>query len=172
MSNLDTISENFCAIANLKHFILCAFPNFLVLGKPLKTVTGIKFEKKTYFKIRSCDFETWFNNLNGVLDWFTSNEIDVESLTILEEPDLKYSMNCVVVNNEKQLQIKQNQNGDELIFEFDHSELKMFMLAFADLMMHVFCFPDNVMELFYHMMVHFMSFQNCSVEVDKRHDML
>ena len=46
MSNLETITDNFCAIANLKNYIVCAYPNYLVLGKPIKTVTGVKFEKR------------------------------------------------------------------------------------------------------------------------------
>ena len=164
MSNLSEISEPYCAIANLQNYILCAYPNFLVLGKPLKTNTGVKYEKKTYFKIRSSDFETWFSNLKCAFDWFGSNEIDFEILTLLEPENVKYSLNCVVVNEKKVLTIIKNERDDELIFHFDFSELKMLLSALGELLMDTYCLPDNVMQILYHVLSHFLSYQNCSVE--------
>jgi hypothetical protein len=164
MSNLDSISENFCAISNLKNFILSAYPNFLILGKPLKTIFGIKYEKKTYFKIRAHDLESWFHHLNSALEWFSSNEINVLNETILEEPGLKYSIQCVIVNDIKGLKIDKNENGDLLLFEFDHHDLKVLMLEIANLMMNVFCLPDNVMQTFYHLMNHYLCFSHWSSE--------
>ena len=164
MSNLDTISDNFCAISNLKNFILSAYPNFLILGKPLKTLFGIKYEKKTYFKIRAHDLESWFHHLNSALEWFSSNEINVLNETILEEPGLKYSIHCVIVNDIKGLKIDKNENGDLLSFEFDHHDLKVLMLEIANLMMNVFCLPDNVMQTFYHLVNHYLCFSHWSSE--------
>ena len=164
MSNLDTISDNFCAISNLKNFILSAYPNFLILGKPLKTLFGIKYEKKTYFKIRAHDLESWFHHLNSALEWFSSNEINVLNETILEEPGLKYSIHCVIVNDIKGLKIDKNENGDQLLFEFDHHDLKVLMLEIANLMMNVFCLPDNVMQTFYHLVNHYLCFSHWSSE--------
>ncbi len=164
MSNLDSISENFCAISNLKNFILSAYPNFLILGKPLKTIFGIKYEKKTYFKIRAHDLESWFHHLNSALEWFSSNEINVLNETILEEPGLKYSIQCVIVNDTKGLKIDKNENGDQTSFEFDHHDLKVLMLEIANLMMNVFCLPDNVMQTFYHLVNHYLCFSHWSSE--------
>ena len=164
MSNLDTISDNFCAISNLKNFILSAYPNFLILGKPLKTLFGIKYEKKTYFKIRAHDLESWFHHLNSALEWFSSNEINVLNETILEEPGLKYSIHCVIVNESKLLKIDKNENGDQISFEFDLHELKLFMLEIANLMMNVFCLPDNVMKTFYHLVNHYLCFSQWSLQ--------
>ncbi len=33
------------------------------------------------------------------------------------------------------------------------------MLAFADLLIHVYCLPDNFMEIFHHVLSHFLSFK-------------
>ena len=164
MSNLSDISEPYCAIANLQNYILCAYPNFLVLGKPLKTDTGVKYEKKTYFKIRSSDFETWFNNLKCAFDWFGSNEIDVEILTFLEHENVKYSWNCEVKNEKKVLTLKKNERNEELIFHFDFSELKVLLSSLGELLMDTYCLSDNVMQILYHVLSHFLSYQNCSVE--------
>ena len=168
MSNLSEISEPYCAIANLQNYILCAYPNFLVLGKPLKTNTGVKYEKKTYFKIRSTDFETWFSNLKCAFDWFSSNEIDVEILTFLKLENVKYSLNYVVVNEKKVLTIEKNERDDELIFHFDLSELKMLMSAFADLIMHTFCLEDNVLRIFYLILNHFLCLNWTIEKVSKK----
>jgi hypothetical protein len=168
MSNLDTISDNFCAISNLKNYILCAYPNFLILGKPLKTLTGIKYEQKTYFKIRAHDFESWFHHLNSALEWFSSNVINVLNETILEEPGLKYSIHCVIVNDKKELSIEQNQNVNQLTFKFDLCELKALLLAFADLIMHTFCLEDNVLIIFYLILNHFLCLNWTIEKVSKK----
>ena len=154
MSNLETIAENFCSVDSLKNYILCAYPNFLVLGKPLKTLSGIKFEKNTYFRIRVLDFETWFNHLNLALQWFLSDEMNVLNETILEEQGLQYYTNCAVIDDKKQLKIGYKQNSHDLIFNFDVDELKALMLSFSDLMMHAFCLEENVLRLFYLLLNH------------------
>ena len=168
MSNLDSISDNFCAISNLKNYMLCAYPNFLILGKPLKTLKGINFEKKTYFKIRAYDFEVWFNNLNNALDWFSSDEINILNDNVLEEADLKYSIYCAIVNNKKELSIEQNQNGNQLTFKFDLCELKTLLSAFADLIMHTFCLEDNFLRIFYLVLNHYLCLNWTIEKVSKK----
>ena len=153
MSNLDIISEPYCAISNLKNYIICAYPNYLILGKPLKTLTGIKFEKKTYLKIKADEFEKWYDNFNIALDWFNSDQNNVLDETLVRE--LAYSINCCVVNGTKELKIDQN---DQLIFKFNLCELKAFMLAMCELMMYVFCLEDNFLEIFQLILNHFMGF--------------
>ena len=164
MSNLTLISENYCSIANLKDYILTAYPNFLILGTPLKTVTGIRYEPKTYLKIRACNFEQWFNKLNLALNWFTSNEMDVFSETVIEEPEFKYAIKSVILNDKKQLKIEMSANGDQITFQFDEHEVKVFMLGIADLMLHVFCLPDNVMQILHHILSHFLCIPEISIQ--------
>lgn len=74
-------------------------------------LTGIKYERQTYFKTRAIDFEVWFNNLSNALEWFNFDEINILNDNVLELANLKYSICCVIVNNKKELSIEQNQNG-------------------------------------------------------------
>ena len=163
MSNFETISEHFCSLACLKNYLLCAYPNFLILGKALKTLHGIKFEKKTYFKIRTLDFERWFDLLNVALDWLNCNELSVVNQIIIEEPEFQYSIYCAVMNDKRELQIKQNQNGEELMFQFDLHELKGLMVSMADLLMYSFCLEENVLKTFSLFIKHYLCL-TCSVE--------
>ena len=163
MSNLDIISEPYCAISNLKNYIICAYPNYLILGKPLKTLTGIKFEKKTYFKIKADEFEKWYDNFNIALDWFNSDQINASDETLVRE--LAYSINCSVVNGTKELKIDQN---DQLTFKFNLCELKAFMLAMCELMMFVFCLEDNFLKIFQLFLNHFMCFNYNLDKVSKK----
>jgi hypothetical protein len=157
MSNLNSIDLNFCAIVNLKNFVLTAYPLYLILGVPLKTIGGIMYEKKCYFKFQGHNFEQWFLTLSLALKNMESNYEDFTE-SIIKEKDFEYC--CSVDKKEKHLNVILKQSGIvDLCFSFDISELKLFLLAFADLLMYVYCLPDNSMEIFYHIVSHFSSFK-------------
>lgn len=162
MSNYLKVSENFCAIANLKNYFLTAYPNYLILGKPIKTLTSIEYESKTYMKIRSCDFEQWYVKFNCALEWFVKDTTSACNETILEECNFKYVLNGACVENSKVLKITLIVDNDTVTFEFDKQELKNLMLQFADLMMHVFCVQDNLLQIFQHSVNHYLSFSEWS----------
>ena len=69
----------------------------------------------------------------------------------------------MLVKKEKQLNIVLKQSAvEDLCFSFNICDLKLFLLAFADLLMYVYCLPDNCMEIFYHILCHFLSFKEWS----------
>ena len=39
----NPLNDPYFAISNLKNYIICAYPNYFILGKTVKTTTGIKF---------------------------------------------------------------------------------------------------------------------------------
>jgi hypothetical protein len=163
MANLITLNADFCSISNLKNYILTAYPLYLVLGLPLKTADGIKYERNSYFKIRSADFERWFKCLNFAQEFMDSENNEPISGVIIEEKDFSYKFDCNVSDKVKILKIELSQPGLEpLCFIFEMCELKMFISAFADLMLNVFCFPDNLMELCARIINHYLSFK-CSL---------
>jgi len=97
MSNLKAVDVTFCNIINLKNYVLTAYPLYLILGVPLKTISGIMYTPKPA--------------------------------------------------------------TEDLCFLFDIQELKLFLLAFADLLIHVYCLPDNFMIVFHHVLCHFLSYK-------------
>jgi hypothetical protein len=145
MSNVNSINLDFCAISNLKHNVLTAYPLFLVLGVPLKTVSGILYEKKSFFKIESYAFEQWFETIYLAFKKMDSDEQFSE--LIVKERDFEYR--CSLDTNKKQLNIVLSQPDiEDLCFLFDITELKLFLLAFSDLILYAYCLPDNVMETY------------------------
>jgi len=161
MSNLNAINLNFCAIVNLKNFVLTAYPLYLILGVPLKTISGIMYEKKCYFKIQGHNFEQWFQTLTLALQKMESNYEEFKE-SIIKETDFEYC--CSVDKNTKQLNVVLKQSEIEnLCFCFDICELKLLLLAFSDLLMYTYCLPDNCMEIFYHIVSHFLSYKEWSV---------
>ena len=111
------------------------------------------YEKKTYFKIQGHNFEQWFQTLNLALKQMVS-EFEEFSESIIKEREFEYCWS--VDKKEKQLNIVLKQSGiEDLCFSFDIDELKLFLLAFADVLMYVYCLPDNCMEIFYYIYVIF-----------------
>jgi hypothetical protein len=157
MSNSKTIDLNFCSIINIKNYVVTAYPMYLIVGVPLKTMSGIIYKKNSYFKIQGHNFEQWFQTLNLALnsDFKQFNEC------FIKEKDFEY---CFSVDETvKQLNIVLKQSTiEDLCFSFDVSELKLLLLAFADLLMYVYCLPDNCMEIFYYILCHFLSFKDWS----------
>ncbi len=145
MSNSKTIDVNFCNIVNINNHVLTAYPLFLILGVPLKTISGIMYKSKSYFKIQGHNFEQWYQTLNLALKKMDSNEPFSECF--VKESDFEYM--CSVDIKEKRLNIVLRQSASEdLCFLFDIPELKLFLLAFADLLIHVYSLPNNFMEIF------------------------
>ena len=78
--------------------------------------------------------------------------------SIIKERDFEYC--CSVDKNKKQINIVLKQSGiEDLCFFLDISELKLFLLAFSDLILYVYCLPDNAMEIFTYIVSHFLSFK-------------
>ena len=160
MSNSKTIDLNFCSIINIKNYVVTAYPLYLIVGVPLKTMSGIIYEKNSYFKIQGHYFDQWFQTLNLALKKMDSDFEQFDEC-IIKESDFEYC--CSVDKKEKQLNIVLKQSVvEDLCFSFNIGDLKLFLLAFADLLMYVYCLPDNCMEIFYHVLCHFLSFKDWS----------
>ena len=158
MSNLKTVDSTFCNIINLKNYVLTAYPLYLILGVPLKTISGIMYKPKSYFKIQGHYFEQWFQTLSLALKKVDSDNTEEFSEGIVKERDFEYL--CVLDVKEKQINIVLKQlSTEDLCFLFDIEELKLFLLAFADLLIHVHCLPDNFMVVFHHVLSHFLSYK-------------
>ena len=158
MSNLKTVDSTFCNIINLKNYVLTAYPLCLILGVPLKTICGVMYTSKSYFKIQGHNFQHWYQTLSLALKKVDSDIIEEFSECIVKEKDFEYL--CTVDVREKQITIVLKQStSEDLCFAFDIEELKLFLLAFADLLIHVYCLPDNFMILFHHVLSHFLSFK-------------
>ena len=158
MSNLKTVDSTFCNIINLKNYVLTAYPLYLILGVPLKTISGIMYKPKSYFKIQGHYFEQWFQTLSLALKKVDSDNTEEFSECIVKERDFEYL--CVLDVKEKLINIVLKQPATEdLCFLFDIEELKLFLIAFADLLIHVYCLPDNFMVVFHHVLSHFLSYK-------------
>ena len=158
MSNLKTVDSTFCNIINLKNYVLTAYPLYLILGVPLKTISGIMYKPKSYFKIQGHYFEQWFQTLSLALKKVDSDNTEEFSECIIKERDFEYL--CVLDVKEKLINIVLKQPATEdLCFLFDIEELKLFLIAFADLLIHVYCLPDNFMVVFHHVLSHFLSYK-------------
>jgi hypothetical protein len=158
MSNLKAVDVTFCNIINLKNYVLTAYPLYLILGVPLKTISGIMYTPKSYLKIQGHNFEQWCQTLSVALKKVNSDIIEEFSECIVKERDFEYL--CIVDFKEKHINIVLKQPATEdLCFLFDIQELKLFLLAFADLLIHVYCLPDNFMIIFHHVLCHFLSYK-------------
>ena len=116
------------------------------------------YEKNSYFKIQGHNFEQWFQTLNLALKKMDSDFEQFDEC-VIKESDFEYW--CSVSKKEKQLNIVLKQSAvEDLCFSFNICDLKLFLLAFADLLMYVYCLPDNCMEIFYHILCHFLSFKD------------
>ena len=91
------------------------------------------------------------------------NEISAVNQIIIEEPEFQYSIYCAITNDIRELKIKQNQNGEELMFQFDLHELKDLMVSMADLLMYTFCLEENVLKTFNLFIKHYIC-QDCNID--------
>jgi hypothetical protein len=163
MANTEAVTDNFCDIVSLKNYVLTAYPN-LILGLPLKTLTGVKFEKNSYFKIRSCDFEKWYQELINSMECFTNEATVQETQFIIKEKDFNYAYKCLILDEEKRILIELRCSNSLLTFSFGAYDVKCLMMGLADLFIKVYCLPDNLMELIFHFLNHFLSFHSWSAD--------
>jgi len=139
-----------CDLIVLPNYFLVAYPGFFVLGHPVKTNSGIKFEKQKYIKIRVTDIESWFNELNNCVQFFESQLPETGQMNIIEENNCFYFWKGTgqIVKKEISIGLKTPENKSEVEFQFSQPEVKLLLHAIADLLTSVLCFNPTVHKLF------------------------
>jgi len=156
-----------CDLSVLPNYFLVSFPGFFILGKPVKTSSGIKFEKQKYIKIRATDIEDWFNELNNCIQFCDSELPATVEINIKEESNCTYFWKGIEVVGEKKIIIglKTPENKSEPEFQFSKTEVKLLLHAVADLIPSVFCFNTTIYKLFQLISANFLTFGETHVHI-------
>ncbi len=174
MTNLLSISDDYIDIFPLANLMLVAFPNFLIVGKPMYKNLKLFFEKHSYIKIRFCDIEIWYTFLCNVLLMFNNQTVSLPREIIISGKDFSYEYEgCTDLLNTFHIQIIINgQTSFERIEYFEKNEILYLLHGLSELNFKILCYPESIFSCFNYVVNHFLKIDNSIEEVSKNISML
>ncbi len=147
--NDHDINDNYCDVYNVKNHSLVAYPNFLILGNPLRTDFGLKFTKFTYFKIRTCDVKNWFLKIKDCFTFLSSDNVEnFVSKIIIADGNVTYS--CLGFKDDNNVRFVKITcaNDKKLCIDFDKDEIRVLLIGLSELLIHLLCLNNNALKCF------------------------
>lgn len=156
------IKEPFCDIFSLRNESIIAYPNFLAIGQPTKTLKGILLKKNSYLKIDVIDLENWYFQIEKIFQFFIEDEneeIDQEDEIINQQKEkiLGDSINCSfkwngitdIGKSMKGIRLELH-IGEKCEFSilWSHDDFNEFVKGLSVLALKPLCFPNVIYDGF------------------------